>query len=83
MNPIAALLARYKDLRPPSEALVNGVCEAVETIVKIKIKPSQVTLRRKTALVAGPSSLKSEIALKKQEIIEYIKSHGGDLTDIY
>jgi hypothetical protein len=82
MNPIAAFLARYKGIRPPTEIVAKQLIEAIEKVVGPKVDVSQIEIRRKTAFIRGSASLKSEIALKQKDILAYVQAQGGTLEEL-
>ena len=82
MHPIAAFLSRFRNIRPPKEAVAKNVSEAIEACLKVRVDPSQIDIRGKTAFVAGPSALKSELTLRREELLAEIQRLGSALEDV-
>jgi uncharacterized membrane protein len=82
MNPLAAFLARYKDLRPPTEATQKLLAEAMQAKLGVEVPLNKIEIRRKTAFIQGSSALKSELSLREKEIILYVREKGGAVDEL-
>ena len=82
MNPIRALLEKFRDLRPPEEETARHVSEALKEALGIDFPKEKVRVRRGVAFVEGSSTLKSEASLEKNKILAAVRSRGSLLQDL-
>lgn len=73
-QPIVEFLNRFKKLAPPDEVVRLSLAQAIEKITEIQIPPNKISVRRDIAFVGTEHpSIKSEILLKKEEILLFLK----------
>lgn len=81
MIPLEQLLARFKNLTNTEKAKKELVCDCVKKVVGIIIPVSNVSISKKTIFFKTSPIIKTEIMLKKEELIARIKNTLG-LTNI-
>ncbi len=73
MLPLSQLLARFKSLSNTEKAKKEIVCEEITRIIGIQITHNQVSFSKNTIFIKTQPIIKSEISLKKEEILKEIK----------
>lgn len=71
LRSIGALLERFKNLRPPQAAVVDVFCAAAQAACGVPVpkKAVRYTVATRTIGIIAAGPLKSEIALKRGEIL--------------
>jgi len=79
LTPLQDLLGRFKNLRPPQKAVVDVFCTAVEVVCGAPISRQAVryTVSTRTIGVMAAGPLKSEIAQKRAQILQYCAKELG------
>lgn len=74
------LLGRYKALRPPQGVVLEVFMRAVEEVCGVVLLKSMLTYKvaSRTVAVAGGGPLKSELALKRHEILRLCEKELGE-----
>ena len=78
---LSDLFDKYKTLlKAPQGIVISCFCEVVEDVVGLPIHKEKVkyTVYTKTLSVSVSGPLKSEIELRKQEILNHMKGRLGD-----
>ncbi len=68
---MGALLERFKSLRPPQGAVIDVFCKAAEAACGVPVPKRLVryTVASRTIGIVSAGPLKSEVALKRGEIL--------------
>ncbi len=74
MIPLTQLLSRFKGLINTEKAKKEIICEEITKIIGISIVYNQVSFSKNTIFLKVHPVIKSEIALKKEEILKKIHS---------
>lgn len=77
MIPLEQLLARFKNLTNTEKAKKELVCGAIKKIIGITIPTSTVSISKNTVFFKVSPIIKTEILLKKQEILVDIHTING------
>lgn len=72
MLPIGNLLSRFKNLTNSEKVKKQLIVEIFETY-KIPVKVSQISIQKNTIFIKTQPIIKTELFLKKEEIINEIK----------
>ena len=80
IKPLGSLFEKYKQqLVAPQGSVVKSFCELVDELYGFKVEPSKVSYsvysKTLTLKVSGP--LKSELLLRKVEILDHLKGRLG------
>lgn len=81
MIPLEQLLARFKNLTNTEKVKKELVCEGIKKIIGITIPVSTVSVSKNIIFLKISPIIKTEILLRKQEILADIRSING-LTHI-
>jgi hypothetical protein len=80
LKPINSLFDRYKQqLRPPQKVVVDEVIEVIEDLFTITLEPSRIEYKsyEKCIYLRVSGVLKSELLLRKDEILAHIRARLG------
>ncbi len=77
MIPLLQLLSRFKNLRNTEKAKKETVCEEITKITGIQIAHNQISISKNTIFIKASPIIKSEIALKKEEILKELQKIQG------
>jgi|GEM_PF-895862 len=86
MNIISTFLERFKKLSPPQSIIKTAFINAVRSQFKIEVLPEQVRIQRDTIFFQGNPLFKTEMTLKKKELLakinEELKLFSRRVSDI-
>jgi hypothetical protein len=83
MFEIKNLLERYKNFTVPSRASVKAVCAAIQEVLQITVQEKNVEVSRGIARVSLSGTEKSELLLRKNEVLALVRIKTGEsLKDI-
>ncbi|MBI5140350.1 MAG: DUF721 domain-containing protein [Candidatus Vogelbacteria bacterium] len=80
MEKIGGFLERIKNIKPPDFDVRKNISEIVGEMMGENIQLKDISVRNEVVYIAGDSSFKSEIFLKKKGIIEKLKEKLPDNT---
>ena len=78
---LSTLFEKYKKtLKAPQVIVIDCFCEVIEELLKYPISKEKVKylVHTKTLKINAPGPLKSEIQLRKKEIIAHMKGRLGE-----
>ena len=75
MLPIAHLLERFKGITNTEKARKELVIQEIQKFVPVELLHTQITFSKTSVQIHGNPILKTEILLKKEEILRGIQSH--------
>lgn len=78
---LSSLFDKYKTLlKAPQGVVIDSFCEVVEELVGLRVRKESVryTVHSKTLSVSVSGPLKSEIKLRKKEILAHMKGRLGE-----
>lgn len=78
MKGIGDFLSRYLGLRPPGAVLADALREVIVGELGVELPEDAIKISGTTAFIRAPSVLKSEIALRKENILRQVKQKAGD-----
>ena len=81
IKPLGSLFEKYKNqLRAPQGSVVSAFCEVVEDLYGYSIGKDKVmySVRSRTLSLRISGPLKTEIQLKKKEILTHLKGRLGE-----
>lgn len=80
---IGRFLDRFSNISPPKKFIQEETAKAVKSIVNIEINPDEIEERGGVVYIKTKnSSLKNEIFLKKEKILNYLKERAGSRAPI-
>lgn len=75
---IGRFLERFSNLRPPKKFIQEETAKAIKSVVNIEINPDEIEERGGVVYIKTKnSSLKNEIFLKKEKILNSLKERAG------
>lgn len=77
MIPLSQLLVRFKGLTNTEKAKKQMVCEEVSKIINFQIPLETISFSKNTLFIKVQPIIKSELILRKQEILKKIQSLPG------
>lgn len=80
LKPISGLFSKYTTtLKPPQKVVVTATIEVVEDLFGVTLKSESLRYNSASRLlnIAATSTLKSEILLKKEEILTHLRGRLG------
>lgn len=82
MNPLASLLERFRSLKPPEASLKKALVRALSQVANLDISIEKVRLSQDVAFLDVEPIVKSEVFLKKGELLRRVKEllETGDRT---
>lgn len=84
MLPLSNLLARFKNLTNTERVRKELICEVLKEF-KIPLLHTQVSFSKNTVFIKAPPLIKTEVALKKSDILKKITTNTGlrHIQDIF
>lgn len=79
---LSELLGKFKNLGLGERQTKDALIEAIQEIVGVSISRKDVSLSGKTAYIKTGSVMKSEIFLRKEEILKKMKEKSGGILNI-
>ena len=73
LDPLNSFFSRFKHITPPDEFIRKKVCDFVLEKFKIQIKIKDVSIRNGVIYLSVKPTLKSEVFIRKEELLSYIK----------
>lgn len=77
MIPLSQLLVRFKGLTNTEKAKKEMICEEVSKIINFQIPLEVISFSKNTLFIKVQPIIKTEITLRKKEILEKIQSLPG------
>jgi hypothetical protein len=77
MIPLEQLLARFKNLTNTEKVKKELICNGVNKIIGINIPIANISVSKNTIFFKVPPIIKTEIFLKKNELIAHIRTIPG------
>lgn len=74
MIPLTELLSRFKNITNTEKSKKEIICREIKNTIGIDIDVEKIKISRNTILLKVEPIIKTEILLKKQELIKRIKS---------
>lgn len=78
MRGIGDFLSRYLGLRAPGAALADALREALLELFGEDVPTDRIRIAGGVAFIQAPSVLKSEIAMRKEELLKVVFSKVGE-----
>ncbi len=76
MHRVGTLLARYAHLEAPESAVRNAVILFCKECVGVEVEPYEVQYRNKTVRILAHPTIRSEVLLRKGELVRFLKERG-------
>lgn len=77
MIPLEQLLARFKSLTNTEKVKKELVCAGLNKISMVSVPISAISFSKNTIFLKSPPIIKTEILLKKEEILTHIRTIPG------
>ena len=77
MIPLEQLLARFKNLTNTEKVKKEVISNSINNVIGITIPISSISISKNTIFLKTPPIIKTEIFLKKGEILAHIKTISG------
>ncbi|HAT68262.1 MAG: hypothetical protein A2481_03745 [Candidatus Yonathbacteria bacterium RIFOXYC2_FULL_47_9] len=77
MIPLEQLLTRFKSLTNTEKVKKELACDGIKKIIGITIPVSTISVSKNTIFLKVPPIIKTEVLLKKQEILADINTING------
>ncbi len=82
MFDISKYLEKFRVMSQSRDFLRDTVAESIKEICKIEIDPKKIEVKSGIARINERPIIKTEVFLKKQKIMEYIKTKTEKIHDI-
>lgn len=81
MKGIGEFLKRFADFTPPVKSIQRAVAAAIRETFKVEVSENDVSVRDNVAFIAASGALKSEIVLRREELLKRLEeTHGKPLV---
>ena len=82
MKKLRLLLGRFLDITPPNHAVRNAVVDVVRVKINIVLDRSDISVREGVVYIKARPIIKSEILLRKKEILDGVKNKIGSTAAV-
>ena len=82
MKKLQLLLDRFLNITPPNHAVRNAVVDVVRVKINIVLDRSDISVREGVVYIKARPIIKSEILLRKKEILDGVKNKIGSAAAV-
>ena len=72
-NNISNFLEKFKNLKPTDTYIQEAFIETVKEVMNVELSKSEITVKRHTIFLNVHSTLKTELYLRKKEILQTLE----------
>ena len=77
MEILSTLFDKYKNLRPPHDAVRSSVAEVMQNTLGVRIEKSDITVKRNVVYLSVDPHIKQEIVFHKKILLSKLKKQLG------